>query len=676
MEPLYFSTYKSNGLWYWKASGGTFLDYETIMDRQINTTRSLTRTTQAGQYELFHQRFGHPGERTMQNLHLHVTDVPVLKGNSFYKCLSCLHAKMQNRNAKPACSISPADKPSDAAKDIPSDTERDLENGQEFSMDFGFMRGSGFASKDLEGRTITSIDRYRSHLLIICRKSRYLWVFLTKTKQPPLSIVTRFLQEHGNPLAKKRTIRTDEGGELWGSEEFRSVINEAGYLLKPTAADAPSQNGMAERPNRTLGNMVRCLLHSANLGPEYWSFALQHAVYLKNRLPHRMIQMTPYQTYTGNRPSAKYLRVFGCPIIVKLPGKRGLKLDSIATSGRFLGYTASDRNVYYMDSITRKVKITTHCVFDEAGMTIPEADRSSANTALQQHGYSTKFSEFPEQESSNRPPIPEQESSNRPPIMADIIQQNIAWIKLLSHQAKMPSRATEDSAGFDVYSATMIIIPPTERRSIPLDISLLPPDGMYAQIMPRSGLASKHLIDTKAGVIDRDYTGNIHVILHNAGTEDFTITIGDRIAQIIFYHISHPILTPTHSLDETQRGDKGFGSTGITSVVRTLHGNQMSDESVSPTQPTILSDESIPPLPYDIYLSEHPFDDQLHVEITLKGDHSTLGMIFQLCKFRNRLQLLNMAKVHRVQDYINGGVHYVMHTCLKSTIKILHASMI
>jgi IS30 family transposase len=119
-------------------------------------------------------------------------------------------------------------------------------------MDFGFMRGSGFASKDLEGRTITSIDGYRSYLLIICRKSRYLWVFLTKTKQPPLSIVTRFLQENGNPLAKKPTIRTDEGGELWGSEEFRSIINEAGYLLEPTAANAPFQNGMAERPNRTL----------------------------------------------------------------------------------------------------------------------------------------------------------------------------------------------------------------------------------------------------------------------------------------------------------------------------------------------------------------------------------------------------------------------------------------
>jgi hypothetical protein len=89
-----------------------------------------------------------------------------------------------------------------------------LENGQEFSMDFGFMRGSGFASKDLEGRTITSKDGYRSYLLIICHKSRYMWVFLTKTKQPPLPIMQRFLQEHGNKTTTKRIIRTDEGGNM------------------------------------------------------------------------------------------------------------------------------------------------------------------------------------------------------------------------------------------------------------------------------------------------------------------------------------------------------------------------------------------------------------------------------------------------------------------------------
>ncbi|MFN9982706.1 MAG: hypothetical protein ACK53Y_22445, partial [bacterium] len=71
-----------------------------------------------------------------------------------------------------------------------------------------------------------------------------------------------------------------------------------GYILEPTASGAPFQNGMAEHPNQTLAVMVRCLLHSTNLGPEYWSFALVHAVYLKNRLPHASTNTNPYYVYT------------------------------------------------------------------------------------------------------------------------------------------------------------------------------------------------------------------------------------------------------------------------------------------------------------------------------------------------------------------------------------------
>jgi dUTP pyrophosphatase len=86
-------------------------------------------------------------------------------------------------------------------------------------------------------------------------------------------------------------------------------------------------------------------------------------------------------------------------------------------------------------------------------------------------------------------------------------------VKLLTEDATMPSRATDDLAGFDVYSAIDITIPPHQRRSIPLDISITPPHGMYTQIMPRSGLAYKHALDTKAGVIDRDYTGNVTSVI-------------------------------------------------------------------------------------------------------------------------------------------------------------------
>jgi hypothetical protein len=167
---------------------------------------------------------------------------------------------------------------------------------------------------------------------------------------------------------------------------------------------------MAERPNQTLGQMVRCLLHSSGLGPEYWSFAIQHAIYLKNRLPHMAIGHTPYQAYTGKQPNMEQLRVFGCPVVIKNPGKRPTKLDIHTSNGRFLGYTATTKNIYYMDNQTRRIKIAAHCVFDEAGMTLPPAEHTPAIKALQQTGWSTQLENMPDKENTqNEPQQPDSE---------------------------------------------------------------------------------------------------------------------------------------------------------------------------------------------------------------------------------------------------------------------------
>jgi hypothetical protein len=133
------------------------------------------------------------------------------------------------------------------------------------------MKGSGYCKKDEEGRTITSIDGFQSYFLIIDRKTRYVWVFLTKTKQPPLTIFSQFLKEHGHLTAKNRTVRSDKGGELWGSQAFRDIVHQAGYIMDPTAPHTAFNNAKAKRPNRNFGKTVRCLLCNANLGPEYWS---------------------------------------------------------------------------------------------------------------------------------------------------------------------------------------------------------------------------------------------------------------------------------------------------------------------------------------------------------------------------------------------------------------------
>jgi dUTP pyrophosphatase len=89
------------------------------------------------------------------------------------------------------------------------------------------------------------------------------------------------------------------------------------------------------------------------------------------------------------------------------------------------------------------------------------------------------------------------------------------------------------------------------------------PDGYYAEIRPRSGLAVKHGIDTLAGVIDSDYRGEVKVVLINHHQEDFTVSAGDRIAQLVFRKHEAPNIMLVDELGDSVRGAGGFGSTGV-----------------------------------------------------------------------------------------------------------------
>ena len=153
------------------------------------------------------------------------------------------------------------------------------------------------------------MDGYNSYLIIVDRATRFTWIFLTKSKIPPIEsaklILEKFKTEH-----KHRTVRVDQGSELGRSANFQTMVAKAGFTLETTGSDASAQNGLAERPNQTFGQMMRCLLHSADLGPEYWSHALLHSVYLKNRLTHAVIKCTPYEKLTGQSQTcqiSKYL---------------------------------------------------------------------------------------------------------------------------------------------------------------------------------------------------------------------------------------------------------------------------------------------------------------------------------------------------------------------------------
>ena len=132
----------------------------------------------------------------------------------------------------------------------------------------------------------------------------------------------------------------------------------------------------------------------------------------------------------------------------------------------------------------------------------------------------------------------------------------------LTSKGRIPKKQTIGAAGFDLYSAVNVTIPPHSRKVILTDIAIRPPVGTYTRIAPRSGLSLKKSIDVGAGVIDRDYTGNIGVVLINQGKTNFDVCVGDRVAQLLLKKHDMPEPTEVASLPDTDRATAGFGSTG------------------------------------------------------------------------------------------------------------------
>ncbi len=137
------------------------------------------------------------------------------------------------------------------------------------------------------------------------------------------------------------------------------------------------------------------------------------------------------------------------------------------------------------------------------------------------------------------------------------------FVKKLSNNAILPTRGSVLSAGLDLYSAVDIIVPSKGKAIAVTDISISIPDGYYGRVAPRSGLAAKHFIDVGAGVIDQDYRGNVGVVLFNFSDKDFEVKKGDRIAQLILEKILICEVRLVDDLENTSRGNGGFGSTGI-----------------------------------------------------------------------------------------------------------------
>jgi deoxyuridine 5'-triphosphate nucleotidohydrolase len=136
-------------------------------------------------------------------------------------------------------------------------------------------------------------------------------------------------------------------------------------------------------------------------------------------------------------------------------------------------------------------------------------------------------------------------------------------VKRLQPEALLPTRGSELAAGFDLAAAEAVVVPAGGKAIAKTGLSVAVPTGTYARIAPRSGLAAKRMIHCGAGVVDADYRGPVGVVLFNFGTEDFVVNPGDRVAQMILEEVAMVECKEVDSLDDTERGAGGFGSTGV-----------------------------------------------------------------------------------------------------------------
>ncbi|RVW84956.1 Retrovirus-related Pol polyprotein from transposon TNT 1-94 [Vitis vinifera] len=212
---------------------------------------------------------------------------------------------------------------------------------------------------------ITFIDDY----------SRYGYLYLIHEKFQSLDVFKNFKAEVENQLSKKiKAVRSDRVGEYYGrydgSEEqrpgpFAKYLMECGIIPQYTMPGTLSQNGVAERRNRTLKDMVRSMISHSTLPESLWGETIKTVVYILNRVPSKAVAKTPYELWTSKKPSIRHLHVWGCPAKARPYKPNEKKLDSRTVSCYFVGYSERSRGFKFYDPSTRSFFETGNAKFIE-----------------------------------------------------------------------------------------------------------------------------------------------------------------------------------------------------------------------------------------------------------------------------------------------------------------------
>ena len=214
--------------------------------------------------------------------------------------------------------------------------------------------------------TPTSFGKNRYFLTFIDDFSRKTWVYFLKEKSEVFMVFKKFKayieKQSGLP---SKALRSDRGGEFT-SKAFEVFCEKHGVRRHLTAPYSPQQNGVAERKNRTILDMVRSMLKSKNLLKEFWAEAVDCAVYLLNRCPTRSLEnKTPQEAWSGLKPNISHLKVFGSIAYAHVPEQRRTKLDDRSTKYIFIGYDSRAKAYKLFDPLSKKIHVSRDVEFKE-----------------------------------------------------------------------------------------------------------------------------------------------------------------------------------------------------------------------------------------------------------------------------------------------------------------------
>ncbi|CAL2259306.1 unnamed protein product [Prunus armeniaca] len=214
--------------------------------------------------------------------------------------------------------------------------------------------------------TPTSNSNKRYILLFIDDYSRKAWVYFLVEKSKAFNYFKCF-----KTMVEKETglfvkcLRTDRGGEF-NSNEFNDFCKQSGIKRQLTTAYTPQQNGVAERKNRTVMNMVRSMLSDKNIPKNFWPEAVNWTIHVLNRCPTLAVKdVTPEETWSGVKPSVDHFRVFGCIAHVHVPEERRTKLDNRSITCVILGVSEESKGYRLFDPVAKRVVVSRDVIFEE-----------------------------------------------------------------------------------------------------------------------------------------------------------------------------------------------------------------------------------------------------------------------------------------------------------------------